>query len=63
MGYSKLVVVVSALVPFFAYSFKEDLVKSDHSNCSHQAQLTAFRCTKRMLSQKERIESEVLAWR
>jgi len=38
-------------------------VKSDHSNCSHQAQLTAFRCTKRMLSQKERVESEVLAWR
>jgi len=41
MGYSKLVVVVSVLVPFFAQGFKEDLVKSDHSNCSHQAQLTA----------------------
>jgi len=41
MGYSKLVVVVSVLVPFFAWSTKEDLVKSDHSNCSHQAQLTA----------------------
>jgi len=41
MGCSKLVVVVSVLVPFFAFSFKEDLVKSDHSNCSHQAQLTA----------------------
>jgi len=42
MGYNKLVVVVSVLAPFFAKSFKEDLVKSDHSNCSHQAQLTAF---------------------
>jgi len=42
MGYSKLlVVVVLVLVPFFAQSFKEDLVKSDHSNCSQQAQLTA----------------------
>ena len=41
MGYSKLVVVVSVLVPFLLSSFKEDLVKSDHSNCSHQAQLTA----------------------
>jgi len=40
MGYSKLVVVVSVLVPFLL-SFKEDLVKSDHSNCPHQAQLTA----------------------
>jgi len=40
MGYSKLAVVVSVLVPFLAYSFKEDIVKSDHSNCSHQAQLT-----------------------
>jgi len=57
MGYSKLVVVVSVLVPCFAQSFKEDLVKTDHSNCSHQAQLTAFRCTKRMLSQKERVEN------
>ena len=25
--------------------------------------LSAFRCKKRMLSQKERVESEVLAWR
>jgi len=41
MGYSKLVVVVSVLVPFLAESFKEDLVKTGHSNCSHQAQLTA----------------------
>jgi len=41
MGYSKLVVVDSVLVPFFAEYFKEDLVKSDHSNCSYQAQLTA----------------------
>jgi len=41
MGYSKLVVVVLVLVPFFAQSFKEELVKSDHSNCSHQAQFTA----------------------
>jgi len=41
MGYSKLVVVVSVLVPFLLSSFKEDLVKSDHSHCSHQAQLTA----------------------
>jgi len=41
MGYSKLVMLVSVLVPFFAQSFKEDLVKSDHSNCFHQAQLTA----------------------
>ena len=29
MDYSKLVVVVSVLVPFFAQSFKEDLVKAD----------------------------------
>jgi len=36
MGYSKLVVVVSVLY------FKDDLVKSDHSNCAHQVQLTAF---------------------
>jgi len=41
MGYSKPVVVVSVLVPFFAESFKDDLIKSDHSNCYHQAQLTA----------------------
>ena len=41
MGYSELVVVVLVLVPFFAKYFKEDLVKSDHSNCSHQAQFTA----------------------
>jgi len=41
MGCSGLVVVVSVLVPFFAQSFKEDLVKSDHSNCFHQVQLTA----------------------
>jgi len=40
MGYSKLVVVVSVLVPFFAKNFKEDLVKSDHFNCSHQTQIT-----------------------
>jgi len=63
MGYSKPVVVVSVLVPFFAESFKDDLIKSDHSNCYHQAQLSAFRCTKRMLSQKAHVESEVLAWR
>jgi len=37
MDYSKLVVVVSVLVPFFAQSFKEDLVNSDHSNCSYNA--------------------------
>jgi len=48
---------------FLLRSFKEDLVKSDHSNCSHQAQLSAFRCTKRMTSQKECVESEMLAWR
>ena len=42
MDCSKLVVVVvSGLVPFFAQSFKENLIKSDRSNCSHQAQLTA----------------------
>jgi len=66
MGYSKLMVVVSVLLSFFAQSFKEDLVKSDHSNCSHQAQLTAsqrLQVIKRMLSQKEHVESEVLAWR
>jgi len=63
MDYSKLVVVVSGSVSFFAQSFKENLTKSDHSNCSHQVQLTAFRCIKSMLSQKERVESEVLAWR
>jgi len=35
MDYNKLVIVVSVLLPFFAQSFKEDLVKSDHSNCSY----------------------------
>jgi len=44
MDYSKLVVVVSVLVPFFAQSLKDDLIKSDHSNCSHQAQLTTSQC-------------------
>jgi len=44
MGYSKLVLVVSVLVPFFTQNFKEDLVKSDHSNCSHQTQLTVSKC-------------------
>jgi len=44
MGYSKLVVVVSVLVPIFAQSFNKDLVKSDHSNCFHQVQLTASQC-------------------
>jgi len=37
MDYSKLVVVVSVLVPFFAQSFLEDLGNSDHSNCSFHA--------------------------
>jgi len=41
MDYSKHVVVVSVLVPFLAQSFKEDLIKSGHFNCCHQAQLTA----------------------
>ena len=41
MSYSKRVVVVTGLVPFFAKSFKEDLVKSDHSKCPHQTKLTA----------------------
>jgi len=41
MGCSKLVVVVSVLVPFFPQTFKEDLVKSYLSNCFHQAHLTA----------------------
>jgi len=41
MDYSKLVVMVSVLVPVFAQSFKDNLIKSDHSNCSHQVQLTA----------------------
>ena len=40
MGYSKLVVVVLVLVPFLL-KISEDLVKSDHSNCSHQSQLPA----------------------
>ena len=60
--------VVSVLVTFFVEILKRfsSIVKSDHSNCSHQAQLTTserFRGKKRMLSQKERAESEVLAWR
>jgi len=67
MGYSKLVVVVSVLVPFFAQSFKENLMKSDHSNCSLSRRssplLNGFRCTKRMLSQKKRVESNMPAWR
>jgi len=37
MDECKFVVVASVLVPFFAQSFKEDLVKSDHSNCSYHA--------------------------
>jgi len=52
MDYSKLVVVVSVLVAFFAQSLKENLVKSDHS---HFLPLTspprsAFRYTNRMVS-------------
>jgi len=41
MDYTKPVVVVSVLVPLSTQSFKEDLVMSDHSDCSHQLQLTA----------------------
>jgi len=37
MENSKIVVMVSVLVPIFAQSFKEDLVKSGHSNCSYHA--------------------------
>jgi len=44
MGYSKLVDVVSVLVPFFAQGFKKDLVKSNHSNCFLQVQLTVSQC-------------------
>jgi len=41
MDHSKPVVVVSVLVPLSAQSFEEDLVMSDHSDYSHQLQLTA----------------------
>jgi len=43
MDYIRLVMVVSMLVPFFAQSFKEDLVKFDHSNCSHHLSAPAQR--------------------
>jgi len=52
MDYSKLVVVVSMLVPFFAQSFKQNLIKSDHSNCSRQAQLIASQRLQKQTSAK-----------
>jgi len=66
MGYSKLVVVVSVLVPVLLKVSKRILssltiptVLTRRSSLP----LSTFRCTKRMLSQKERDESKVLAWR
>jgi len=65
MGYSKLVVVVSVLMLFFLKVSKRILssptiptVFTRHTS----PPLSVFRSTKRMLSQKECIESEVLAW-
>jgi len=66
MGYSKLVVAVSVLVPFLLKVSKRissrlaiPTVLTRRSSPPH----SAFRCTKRMLSQKECVESEVLACR
>jgi len=62
MGYSKLVVVVSVLVPFFAYVSKRissSLTIPTVLTRRSSLPLSTFRCTKRMLSQKERVESEV----
>jgi len=49
--------VVSVLVTFFAEILKRfsSIVKSDHSNCSHQAQLTTF---ERLQVQKENALTE-----
>jgi len=66
MGYCKLVVVVSVLVPFLLKVSKKissSLTISAVLTKRSSPPLSTFRCTKRMLSQKERIESEVLAWR
>jgi len=53
MDYSKLIVVISVLVPFFAHSFKEDLVKSDHSNCSYLTTSQHLKVHNRMLSRSK----------
>jgi len=53
-------VVVSVLVPFFAQSFKENPIKSDHSNCSHWAQLTA---PQRLQVHKENALTERARWK
>jgi len=66
MGYGKLVVVVSVLVPFLPKVSKRissSLTIPTVLTRRSSPPLSAFRCTKRMLSQKERVESEVLACR
>ena len=60
MGYSKLVVVVSVLV---SKRISSSLTIPTVLTRLSSLPLSTFRCTKRMLSQKERVESEVLAWR
>ena len=67
--YKKLGMVVSVLVPFFAESvergtrqFLSPTIPTILTRRSSPP-LSAFRCKKRMLSQKERAESKVLAWR
>jgi len=66
MGYSKRVVVVSVLVSFLLKVSKRissSLTIPTVLTRRSSPPLSTFRCTKRMLSLKERIESEVLAWR
>jgi len=66
IGYSKLVLVVSVLVPFLLKVSKRissSLTITTVLTRRSSLPLRAFRCTKRMLSQKERVESKVVAWR
>ena len=56
-GLKKLGMVVSVLVTFLLKVLKKvsSIVKSDHSNCSHQAQLTT---SERLQVQKENALTE-----
>jgi len=60
MDYSKIIVVVSVVMPFFVPRFKDNLIKSNHSNCSHQAQLTA---SQRLQVHKENTLTERARWK
>ena len=60
MDYSKFIVVVLVLVPFFAQTFKENLIKSDHSNCFQHALLTA---SHRLQAHKEHVLTERACWK